>query len=410
VALLVAVLMLVWPVAASAVDGSSVDAPGLTAGPFITDAGLVWESPHGFVLTNSRRGSTVLAPLDAPNRADHPDLAWFGLDWWAIARPEGVFAGRIGGPIRKLPLLGKCNPATTPEAEMVQYAISGHHLYAALPKGCLARRSAPSGELVDFDLRSHRSHVLTPMPGTLDYIAASGKYLALAYWRSPQRPRTERRLLVRVLNDTTGAVANQIRPPPTISGNVRSSMPSGVQVDDLGDVLVTKGSCGEPPGPRLAHVAQPYRPPPEWWWARAGSKVGHRTQLGNDAVLSHGRVAFFTAGDCVFGLPGSPGGTIEVKNLLAGLTRTVVVFSGSLAAQGLALSSNRLAWAQESTVFSVVRGVNPGGGSFEECGYVPLSPVELASADLRHVPSTPVVFRGAPVPPQYANEPPCLIA
>ena len=116
VALVVAVLMLAGPVVASAgmhADSSSVDAPGLTAGPFITGAGLVWESSHGIVLTNSAGRSKVLAPPDAPNWDDFTDLAWFGRDWWALARPSVVLAGRIGGPLRELPLLHKCNPGSS---------------------------------------------------------------------------------------------------------------------------------------------------------------------------------------------------------------------------------------------------------------------------------------------------------
>jgi hypothetical protein len=124
-------------------------------------------------------------------------------------------------------------------------------------------------------------------------------------------------------------------------------------------------------------------------------------------VLSDGRVAFFSGGDCLFGLLG---GTIEVTNLLAGTTRTVVVFSGSLVGDGLALSGDGLAWAQHSAVFNVETGVEPGGGSsYESCGYVPLSPVELASLDLRYIPSSPIVLSGVPIPPQYAHEPGCLI-
>jgi len=120
-------------------------------------------------------------------------------------------------------------------------------------------------------------------------------------------------------------------------------------------------------------------------------------------VLSDGRVAFLStdAGD-----PESM--TIDVRNLLAGTTRTVVVFSGSVSANSLALSGNELAWVQQSTVVNVLSGTAPGGGSFESCTPVPLSPIELASLDLRDIPSSPVLVRGVPIPPQYANEPPCI--
>ena len=409
VAFVVAVLMLAGPVLASAgmhTEGSSVDAPGLSAGPFFTGAGLVWESSHGIMLTNSAGRSKVLARPDAPNWDGFVDLAWFGRDWWAVARPSGVLAGRIGGQLRALALLRKCNPGSTsikPGVLVTQYAVSGEHLYAALPSVCLARRGAPFGEVVDIDLRSRRWHVLAPMPGTLDYMAASGKYLALAYWRGTQRSTAETRPFVRVLDAATGAPVNPITPPRRTGGE-RPSTTSGIQVDDNGDVLVTEGCCGAPPG-QFAHIAQPPPIRSGWWWARAGSTVGHETRLGSDAVLSDGRVAFLStdASD-----PEST--TIDVRNLLAGTTRTVVDFTGSASANSLALSGNELAWAQQSTVVNVLSGPAPGGGSFESCTPVPLSPIELASLDLRDIPSSPVLVRGVPIPPQYANEPPCIEA
>ena len=408
VALVVSVSMLARPVAASAVlpaGSSNVDAPGLTAGPLITDAGLVWESSDGIMLTNSAGRSAVLGPPDPPNWDNLVDLASFGQDWWTVARPSGVFAGRIGGPLRELPLLRKCNPGSTsltPGVEAAQYAVSGDHLYAALPNGCLARRAARFGEVVDVDLRSHRWRVLTPMPGTLEFMAASGKYLALAYRRTPPHPTAETRLLVRVWDTATGALVNQIRPPRT-TGVLGPHGTSGIQVDAYGDVLVTAGCCGASPG-QLAHVAQPAEIK-GWWWARAGSTVGREAHLGSDAVLSDGRVAFLStdASD-----PESA--TIDVRNLLANTTRTVVVFSGSVNPNSLALSGNELAWVQQSTVVNVVTGPLPGGGGSEECKEVPLSPPELASLDLRSTPSPPVVVNGVPIPPQYANEPPCIEA
>jgi hypothetical protein len=411
VAFVVAVLMLAGPVVASAGmhgDSSSVDAPGLSAGPFVTGAGLVWESSRGIVLTGFAGRSKVLVRPDAPNWDNFADLAWFGRDWWVLARPSGVLAGRIGGPLRELPLLHKCNPGSAsikPGVLVTQYAVSGEHLYAALPRVCLARHGAPFGEVVDIDLRSRRWHVLAPMPGTLGYMAASGKYLALAYWPGPQRSTPEPRPFVRVLDAATGALVNQITPPPTgTAGGGRPGRTSGIQLDDNGDVLVTEGCCGAPPG-QLAHIARPAPIRRGWWWARAGSTAGHETQLGGDAVLSEGRVAFLSTD------AGSPESTtIDVRNLLAGTTKTVVAFSGSVSAHGLALSGNELAWAQQSTVVDVLSGPTPSGGSFERCTPVALSPIELASLDLRDTPSSPVAVHGAPIPPKYANEPPCIEA
>ena len=382
-----AVFMLASPVAASVAppaEGASVDAPGLAEGPFITGAGLVWKGPYGVMLTNTAGSSSVLAPPDAPNWNGATDLAWFGQDWWALARPSGVLAGRIGGRLRELPSLRKCNPGSAslkPGVGVAEYAVSGDHLYAVLASGCLPHRAAPFGEIVDVDLRSRRWRVLAPMPGTLAYIAASGKYLALAYWRGPPRSSGERRLLVRILHAATGAVVNQITPPASAGGFGANGI-SGIQVDDHGDALVTVGCCGSTPG-QLAHVAQPAEIR-AWWWARAGSTVGQEAHLGDDAVLSDGRVAFSSAE-----ASGLQRTTIDVTNLLAGTTRTAVVFSGSASAHGLALSGNELAWAQQSTVVNVTGGPVAGGGSFESCAPVALSPIELASVDLREIPSTP---------------------
>ena len=397
VVIVLAASMLAWPVVASAVlrsGVSSVDAPGLSAGPFITDTGLVWESSDGIMLTSSAGRSTVLARPDAPSWNGDVDLAWFGRGWWALARPSGVLAARIGGRLRPLPLLRKCDPATSlaPGALAgVQYAVSGHYLYAALRKGCLARRRARFGEVVGLDLRSRRWHVLTSMPGTLDYMAASGKYLALAYWRSKPRSAAEARPFVRVLDAATGAVVSQITPPPIASGETPSTT-SGIQVDERGDVLIIEGCCGELPG-QLAHIAQPSPERSGWWWARAGSTVGHETHLGSDAVLSDGRVAFLSTD------ASSPNSTrIEVRNLLAGTTRTLVVFSGSVSAHSLALSGNELAWDQQSTVLNV-----ESSPTFESCTTVALSPPELAHLDLRDIPATPVAVSGVPIPPPYAT-------
>jgi len=362
------------------------------------------------MLTGAAGRSTVLAPPDAPNWDGFDDLAWFGQNRWALARPSGVFAGRIGGALRELPSLRECNPGspTTPSG-FPKYAVSEGHLYAALPEHCLPPRGAPREVVVmAIDLRSRRSRVLARIPGSLGEMAASGKYLALAYWRrprfptgpSPSSPSEPPRLFVRVLNAATGALVNQIAPPPSTRTSELSNV-SAIQVDSYGDVLATSesGAPGE-----LAHIAQPYMPPPVWWWARAGSTVGHEIRLGGDAVLSYGRVAFLSqdGGD-------HNGAPIVVKDLLDGATRTVVAFSGSVRATGLAFYGSRLAWAQQSTVISVVTS-EAAQGRTESCTQVPLGPVELGSLELRDLPPSPLVVTGAPIPPQYANEPVCIEA
>jgi hypothetical protein len=395
--------MLAGPPAADAARQkgvSIVDAPQLASGPVITDAGLVWESPRGVVLTDPAGRSKVLAPIDAPNGDEFVDLAWFGDDQWALARPSGVFAGGIGGALSELPQLRKCNPGSPAiPAGAAMYALSKGHLFAALPSPCFPDSKAPLGVVLDINLHSRHSRILARLPGTLDGVAASGRYVALAYLSPPLRlaaapssrtPSPEPRLFVRVLDAATGSVVNQIAPPASI----KASGASAVQVDSRGDVLVTS-HCGAVSPRQLAQIAQPPPCLTSWWWARARSAVAHQTTLGGDAVLSDGRVAFLSRA----------GGGIDVRDLLHGTTRTVVAFSGSVSPlhEGLALSGTLLVWAQQSAVVDVVKTANS-----ESCTSVPLSPVELASLPLANSPRSPVRMTGAPIPPQYANEPPCI--
>jgi len=405
VGVLVAVLAFACPAAASAVlptGVTGVDAPGLQSGPFITAAGVAWESEGGIMLTNRGGRSKVLAPPGAHNWEGSVDLAWFGSDWWALARASGVVGGRIGGGLRKLPLLRKCTPASPkiePGLFRVHYAISGEHLYAALPKPCLPGRHRPQGELVEIDLRSGRWRVLARTPRTPDYMVASARYIALAYSTSKAPGASAGPLSVRVLDAATGALAYQVAPPPSSPELPEPNRVSGIQVDDRGDVLVAAESSAEAPG-ELAHSAQPAPERSVYWWAQLGAKRGHEVQLGKAAVLSDGRVAFFSAG----------GEAIGVKDLHTGTTRTIVRLAGSVSAdgprgeaEGLSLSGNELAWVQQSSVLQVTR--TQFG---ETCTSVPLSPVEILSVDLRRLPSSPVVVSGAPIPPQYANEPVCI--
>ena len=130
--------------------------------------------------------------------------------------------------------------------------------------------------------------------------------------------------------------------------------------------------------------------------------MAYETRLGDEAVLSDGRVAFFSSD-----ASDRERETIEVRDLLTGSTRTVVAFSGTVSPKSLALDGNRLTWAQQSTVVNVVSSKTAAGFT-ESCTPVPLSPVELTSLNLRHIPSSPVLVTGAPIPPQYANERPCI--
>ena len=117
VVLVVAVLMFTGPVAASA----GMHAGSSTCRRSWPDRGAVhhwrwfglgelcWD--HADQLRGQLNRSRITP--DAPNWDGFVDLAWFGRDWWAVARPSGVFAGRIGGPLRELPLLHKCNPGSS---------------------------------------------------------------------------------------------------------------------------------------------------------------------------------------------------------------------------------------------------------------------------------------------------------
>jgi hypothetical protein len=259
--------------------------------------------------------------------------------------------------------------------------------------------------VLEIDLRSRRRRVLARLAGTADYIAASGNYVAIAYTRrpagaasgaDPSAASQEPQLFVRVLDAATGAQVNQVKPPRTLTFAQRSA--SGLQVDDHGDVLVSAGCCGASPG-MLAHVAQPAEIT-GWWWAKPRSSVGVEAELGRDAVLSDGRVAFLSQES-----GGAQDETIAVEDLLDGATSELVSFSGTASADGVALSGDTLVWAQHSTVVSVT---TTGGGT--SCTTVELGPVELESVDLREIRSSPVLVAGAPIPPQYANEPPCIEA
>lgn len=406
--LTVAVLALVWPFAAGAVlpaQGPGVDAPGLTAGPLVTDAGLVWQNSTAIELTDAAGDSRQLSAGVGRPGTDAFHDAWFGLQYWVVARPSGVFAGPIGGALRKPALLQRCNPTARgapPGVSAALYALSGEQLFAALPARCFARRSTPLPTVVDLNLRTRRWHVLAQIPGELGYLAASGNYVPLAYWRTPSRRSGANRtgspaspLFVRVFNALTGALVNQVVPPSSDSSTgFRSNVAAGLQVDQYGDVLVheTVGCC-------TAKTAQPPPLPQWWWWAKPRAAVGHLVALGNDAELSGGRVAFFSSD------PSDGAETIDVADLRAGVTRAIVTFPGTASASSLGFSGNGLAWAQQSTVVNVTK--TPDTYS---CTRVALGPLQLVSVDLRSVPSSPLVEDGAPIPPQYAHEPMCVEA
>jgi hypothetical protein len=305
------------------------------------------------------------------------DDAWFGLGWWVLVRPSGVFSGPIGGTLRKLSLLQRCHAKL--------YALSGERLFAAFAGGCPAGHTS-RGALMEIDLRTHRWRVLAPLPGAAASLAASGSFVALAYWRHGGEA-SRARLFVRVFDAQTGALVSQIAQPASVLSFGRVG---NVQVDSSGDVLVTTEPPSEPvgggPGPPSLE---------DWWWAKPKATVAHllfEHLRGAHAQLSDRRVAFFW------------GQSITVMDLHSGSTRPIVSFPGTATPSYFAISGNELAWAQQSSVWNVTVA-----GSLTTCTRVPLTPTELVGIDLRSIGSAPLVIDGAPIPQQYANESPCVI-
>ena len=379
-------LALVWPFSAGAAVPAplpGVAAPGMTAGPVVTDAGLVWQSSTAIELTDAAGNSTTLAAVVGTPAMGAFDDAWFGLGWWAVVRPSGVFSGPIGGTLRKLSLLQRC------QAKL--YALSGEQLFAALAGGCSAGHTS-RGALVEIDLRTHRWRVLAPLAGAPAALAASGSFVALAYWRhGGEASRTSRaRLFVRVFDAQTGALVSQIAQPASVPGVASFAHIGNVQVDPFGDVLVHMGderAAREPPG------GGPGPPSGQdwWWWANPKATVARLLlEPGAHAELSDRRVAFFS------------GDSIAVMDLHSGSTRTIVTFHGTATPYYLGFSGNELAWAQQSRVLNVTVA-----GQLVTCTWVPLTPTQLVGIDLRSIGSAPLVVDGEPIPQQYANEPGC---
>ena len=171
------------------------------------------ESQGGIMLTDPAGKSRVLAPPDEPNGDGSVDLAWFGLDWWAEARPSGVFAGQIGGALRGVSLLRKCDPGSPkgPPGNALD-AVSGEHLYAALPAACSSDRRAPLGAVLDIDVRSRHWHGLSPasreLPMQSQHLEGSRSGLlapsAAINPISPVHALHEPTAVFRVLNAATG--------------------------------------------------------------------------------------------------------------------------------------------------------------------------------------------------------------
>jgi len=373
-------------VAGASASAGSLTASGLAAGPLITDAGLVWEGSTGVVLTRANGTTSVLAARGMPNWDNYIDQAWFGSRWWAIAGSNGVLGGRIGGRLKPLRALARCNLGSkvapvdlAGSTSRPVLAISGEDLLAALPRSCAPRGSAPE-TLVRVDLRTGASRAIARLSGVAESIVAAGRYVALALTKSTRPARGHEAVsheVVRVLDARTGALVRQIKPPVEDEGG------APIQIDAAGDVL---GGCCETATRELAQVAQPVRIE-RYWWAPAGAKVGVQIQLGEDAVLSDRRVAYR-------GWGATGGRVINVRDMRRGQTRTVVTFTGAAQPAELALSENELAWEQQS--FGLL---TPPGA----CLPIELTPPQLMSIDLLTVSGGPLVVVG-PEPPALQHQ------
>ena len=349
--------------AALPADGSSIDAPGLTAGPFITSVGLVWQGPAGVMLTDAAGVPSVLSPTDVLVTPGGLPNASVGTDWWAVTRASGVWAGPIGGRLTQPPLLQRCS--SFGEARL--YAVSGEHLLAGLPRRCLATRSSPAGEVVDFDLRTGHARAVTAAPPDLLAIAASGNRLAELYATGGSRLASP--LVVRVIDLRTGRplyVATGPAPDrsvPLLDSSVY------LQVDGFGDALVTSRQFIVP---ALVNSA--------WWTTPASHEwMALPAGTGNRAVLSDGRLASleYDAGSAA----------ILLRDVRSAASRVVVSFTGTVDPDGLALSGNALAWWQQSSYVNA------------QCTTGTLSPPQLASLDLRELPAAPIGVTGVAAPP-----------
>jgi hypothetical protein len=180
--------------------GAASEAPGLAAGPLITEAGVVWDGTAGITLLRADGSSQLLAPVGRPSWDNIVDESWFGERWWLLASTEGLVGGPIGGEMPQLPgFLQRCNPSAGSLAlhREALFAVSGERLFGLLPPTCLPRRGAHYGTLVSVDLRTRRWRVLAYAPGAPHALAADGAYLALAFKRPEPPPLPYAALAIR---------------------------------------------------------------------------------------------------------------------------------------------------------------------------------------------------------------------
>jgi hypothetical protein len=374
--------------AATAATVAVSEAPGMESGPLITAAGTVWAGAQGISLRRANGAISVLAPPGAPSFDNARDEAWFGARWWLLATNGGLLAGRIGGPLRRLPgVLQGCNPGSATYTIAPLLAVSGAHLFAALAPACRRRHPTRFGTLISVDLRTRRWSVLARAPGEPTALAAAGPYVALAYTR-PRRAGAplgsgEPYSAVRIWRAGGGPPAATIMPPAQSAAGIGS-----LQIDERGHVLVSEECCSS--SQLQATIAQPLRRE-DFWVGAPDRKRGVRVVLGRGASLSDGRIAYVSVAY-------APTSAIEILTLASGARRTVATFSGTVGVSGLMLAGDELAWGQRSSALV---------GDQSGCGTVFLTPPQLASVDLRKIPAEAFTQIGPPAPPSQGRE--CVV-
>lgn len=401
------VALLATMLIASPARAAVVDAGGFIAGPRITSTGLLWLTPAAQMLTTSGGDTEKLTggivPVTSPSS-----------NWVALAGPRGVEAGRLGQTLTPVAALHRCPPFTESslgsrsEARLDPLlAITGSILYALVDPACLRARSLAPSVLVAVSLRSGGLHVVAPIPAhNAVALAAAGSRLAVSYASTAVAPPNEEpqvTLTTVVMGSRRGRAAYETSTP---LGGVYRLGALDTQVDADGDVLVTDSST----------AAGPISGSSAGWWASPADPSGQSLEalsggatviegLPNNvasadlgaAALSAGQIAYLTGAQYY-------GEQIHVLTIATGATRTVAEFPGVVHVEGLDLSGNELAWAQQSGVPVSAEGPAPNGGHLFTCTEETIGPHQLTSLDLRYLRSAPIIV-GPPLP--AADEPPC---
>jgi hypothetical protein len=382
--------LLLSPAAASAYV---VGAPSFVAGPRITADGLLWEDSAAQLLTLPSGRTHVLVGGGIAILSNHTS------SWIVAVGRKRIEAGRLAGKLLPVALLRRC-PALAAASSVGGggaadrlLALSGATLYSVVDLGCIRRHGHGGRALVAISLRTGRWRLLTGVPTSPIGLAASGPRIAVTSLEyGPERQSPEAHLTVVVLDANRGRRLYAT----SVAAESPSRASFTTQLDGQGDVLVTS-SFFIPPAAKSSA-----------WWATPSDPVAHRlsslasdqeaafageSQLTGAAVLSAGRIAYLTAG--------THGGVDEEQIALLDLrrraTRPVVVFPGLVGVLGLDLSGQKLAWAQQRSIFEGGSETTPSGGVFSSCQTVTLGPVQLTSVELARLAAKPLLV-GPSVP------------